>query len=208
MTLAHPIYVDLDDVLSETIGALTRLLSDEWNRHVAVDDVRHFDLGRSFGLAPEELEAFMRRAHEPDFLDAIPPRDGAAEVLAEWRERGYHVAIMTGRPPASAEISRSWLDRHGIPHASFVCVDKYSRQHWADPAGLALSKTALGELEFTLAVEDSLEMAAHLVEHCGVAVALMDRPWNHDLAQLPHETASAIAGCLDWREVAERFASP
>ncbi|MCH8131656.1 MAG: hypothetical protein IIA30_03825 [Myxococcales bacterium] len=46
------------------------------------------------------------------------------------------------------------------------------------------------------------------VEHCGVAVALMDRPWNHDLAQLPHETASAIAGCLDWREVAARFASP
>ncbi len=208
MTLAHPIYVDLDDVLAETIGALTRLLSDEWNRHVAVDDVRHFDLGRSFGLAPEELEAFMRRAHEPDFLDAIPPRDGAAEVLAEWQERGYHVAIMTGRPPASAEISRSWLDRHGISHASFVCVDKYSRQHWADPAGLALSKTALGELEFTLAVEDSLEMAAHLVEHCGVAVALMDRPWNRDLAHLPQETVSAIVRCLDWREVAERFASP
>ena len=46
------------------------------------------------------------------------------------------------------------------------------------------------------------------VEHCGVAVALMDRPWNHDLAQLPHETASAIVRCLDWREVAARFASP
>jgi len=46
------------------------------------------------------------------------------------------------------------------------------------------------------------------VEHCGVAVALMDRPWNRDLAHLPQETVSAIVRCLDWREVAERFASP
>ena len=57
-------------------------------------------------------------------------------------------------------------------------------------------------------VSETIGALTRRVEHCGVAVALMDRPWNRDLAQLSHETASAITRYLDWREVAERFASP
>jgi hypothetical protein len=56
------VYVDIDDVLSYTIESLVALLEIETGRRVEVEDVRHFDLSRSFDLGPDQLESFMARA--------------------------------------------------------------------------------------------------------------------------------------------------
>ena len=63
-------------------------------------------------------------------------------------------------------------------------------------------------MEFSLAVEDSLDVAALLVERCGVPVALMDRPWNRDVDRLSERARSGIVRCGDWREILSRFPTP
>ena len=208
MADAGRIYVDLDDVLAQTIPSLVALLERHFGRRVEIEDVVHFDLGRSFGLDPDELVEFMRLVHEPQVLAALEPKPGAVPTLTSWIERGYAVAVMTGRPPSAASASRRWLREHRIPHTSFACIDKYAREDWAGPADRALPFDALADLSFALAVEDSLEVAALLVERCGVPVALMDRPWNRDLSGLGPATRASIVRCRGWAELAERFPNP
>jgi uncharacterized HAD superfamily protein len=205
---AGRIYVDLDDVLAQTIPSLVALLERHFAKRVEIEDVVHFDLGRSFGLAPDEVAELMRLVHQPEVLGALEPKPGAVPALASWIERGYAVAVMTGRPPSAASASRRWLREHRIPHTSFACIDKYAREDWAGPAGRALTLDELAGLGFALAVEDSLEVATLLVERCGVPVALIDRPWNRDLSGLNQATRTHIVRCRDWAELAERFPNP
>jgi uncharacterized HAD superfamily protein len=202
------IYVDLDDVLSLTIEPLAALLEALHGRRVAVEDVRHFDLGRSFGLDEVELDDFMRRAHEPGHLAALAPAPGAAEALGRWSRRGYRVEVMTGRPPSSAPISRDWLARHEIPHAQLACVDKYAREDWHAADEPALAFAEVGARGFALAVEDSLEVAVELASRWRIPVALMDRPWNRELPALPAGVGERLIRCRSWSEVAARFPAP
>jgi uncharacterized HAD superfamily protein len=205
---AGRIYVDLDDVLSETIRPITTLLEQRFGRRVAVEDIVHFDLGRSFELSGDDLAELMRLVHEPEVLASFAPNPGAARALEGWMERGYAVAVVTGRPPSSERASRAWLAAHRIPHTEFACVDKYGRPDWGDSGEPAPALDSLENLDFSLAVEDSLEVAARLVERFGVPVALMDRPWNRDVAGLGAEAARGIVRCRGWDEVSARFPCP
>ncbi len=195
------IYVDLDDVLAQTILGLVERLRVWTGREVRKDDVLQFDLGHSFGLAPDELREFMDRVHRDEELRALEPMPGAADSLRSWSALGHEIWVMTGRPPSTEETSRTWLKECAIPHDKLVSVDKYGRpDRGGGPAPLPLSQVA--ELGFTLAVEDSLATAAYLVEHCGVPVVLVDQPWNRDLSGIAASTASAIKRCHSWNEIA------
>ena len=74
-----------------------------------------------------EIAAFMDHAHSDEIIESISPTDGAAEVLAGWREAGDRVALVTGRPPSTHAASRRWLDEHGIEHESLHHLDKWNR---------------------------------------------------------------------------------
>lgn len=202
------IYVDLDDVLSETIEPLICLVEERFGRRVALETLREFDLGRAFGLVGSQLDELMRLAHEPECLAGFAPKPGAADTLGHWRASGYDVSIMTGRPPSTARSSREWLHRHDMAHTRLACVDKYGRDDFADASEPLVELEALVEFGFVLAVEDSAEMAMHLALHCEITVALIDRPWNRELGPLPRDAAQRIVRCGDWSEVAEHFATP
>jgi uncharacterized HAD superfamily protein len=200
------IYVDIDDVLSETIECLIDLLEVTHERRIAVEDVRHFDLEKSFGLEQHEIEAFMERAHADDVIESIPPTAGAAEILSDWAGAAHEVMLVTGRPPSTNAASRRWLETHSIEHTALHHLDKWSRPSW-NHAGLpALRFEEIPAFEFDFAVEDSLDTAVRLVEDFGIPVALMDRPWNRDLGGLSSKARGGLARCSDWRAVADVFA--
>lgn len=196
------IYVDIDDVLSQTIESLIELLAETHGRRVDVEEVLFFDLERSFGLSPREIHAFMDRVHEDDVIESIPPVEGGAETLSSWRSAGHDVHLVTGRPPSTNAASRRWLARHAVPHTSLHHLDKWGRPTWNDDGLPALRFDDLHEMGFEFAVEDSLETAVRLVEDFDLTVALMDRPWNRDLAGVSAPTRARLTRCLDWTEVA------
>lgn len=204
--MSRRIYVDIDDVLSRTIESLIDLLEETHDRRVDIDQVRWFDLGKSFGLAQPEIRAFMDRAHSDPVIESIEPTPGSVEVLAHWAGRGHAVDLVTGRPPSTNEASRRWLERHEVAHQALHHLDKWRRPTWNESGLPALRFEDLGEMRFEFAVEDSLSTAVTLVEEFGIPVALMDRPWNRDLSEVAPATRKELTRCEDWEAVAAHSA--
>ena len=200
------VYVDIDDVLSQTIESLIELLDELHDRRVEVSDVLHFDLGRSFGLSVEQTIEFMDHAHADHRIESISPTAGGANVLTRWRETGTRVSLVTGRPPSTHAASRRWLAEHGIAHDALHHLDKWGRPGW-NPQGLpAIDFEALHAFSFDFAVEDSLDTAVRLAEEFDLPVALMDRPWNRATETLPESTRAKLVRCFSWEEVDKTFA--
>lgn len=208
MSADRSIYVDLDDVLSQTIRGLVELLDVRFGKRVVVENVVHFDLGRSFGLEDADLHEFLDAAHEPAVLGSLLPNDGAAHALERWTASGYAVSVLTGRPPSTRPTSARWLEAHAMPHAELAFVDKYGRRVASAEHGLPLTLDEVAEREFALAVEDSLEVAAFLAERLDMEVALFDRPWNRDICGLSPKARRRIVRCHSWQEIACRFPAP
>ena len=193
------IYIDLDDVLAETTRHIVDLLNARFARSVAFHELDDFDLGRCFDLDPEQHAHAMRCVHEEPFLLGLPVREGAQDVLRTWAASGYHLAVITGRPPETHEVSCDWLRTHDVPHHSIHCIDKYGRY------GAHSEHTSLDLLRafpFEIAIEDSPEMARFLVEHSGGTVLLMDRPWNRAHPLLEGDSTDRILRVHTWSEIA------
>lgn len=202
MTDDRTIYVDMDDVISETCRSFLRLLRSEFGRRVDFEDVKAFDLTRSFDMSFDELEVFMERAHQPDVLAGMTPMPGALETLAGWGRDGYRIEVMTGRPPSTRASTEAWLARHGVAHAGLTFVDKYGRRGIDPSFRDALTLEELAARRYCLAVEDSAATAAFLAEHGVAPVALIDRPWNRELA------AAGVRRMSGWEELAAVCAVP
>ena len=203
--MSEGIYVDIDDVLSRTVERLIDLLETMHARRVHLEEVRHFDLEKSFDLDEAEIRAFMDRAHTDAEIEAIEPAHGAAEVLADWAEAGHSIRLVTGRPPITNRASRRWLERHAIAHHEIHHLDKWGRPTWNEHGLPAIRFEDLHDFGFAFAVEDSLDTAVRLVEALDVPVALMDRPWNRDLAGLSRGTRERLVRCRNWEDVARFF---
>lgn len=195
------IYVDIDDVLSQTIESLIDLLAHLHDRRVEVSDVKHFDLEKSFTLDEREAADFMEHAHSDEIIESIQPTEGAARVLDVWGGRGDSVRLVTGRPPTTNDASRRWLETHGLRHVSLHHLDKWQRPDWNRDALPALRFDEIGTFGFDFAVEDSLDTAVRLVEEFEIPVALMDRPWNRDVSHVSAKTRSSLTRCRGWSDV-------
>ncbi len=197
------IYVDIDDVLSETIECLVDLLQRIHDRRIDPDTVEHFDLSKSFGLDEEEINSFMERVHEDEVILSMTPIAGAVDVLSRWGAGGRRVTLVTGRPPKTNAASRRWLANHGISHDTLHHLDKWNRPSWNVDALPAIRFDDIPDFDFEFAIEDSLDTATRLVEEFGIPVALMDRPWNRSLDGVSPRTRQSLIRCTTWAQIAE-----
>ena len=190
------IYVDMDDVLCQTARRFLAILEREFGKRIAYEQLTNFDIGDACNLQPNERDELYRIVHEAHELLNLEPVADAMQVLRQWSARGYEIAIVTGRPPQSQEVSLEWLARHRVPFETFTMVDKYGRFATDDTVAITLNE--LSARRFCWAVEDSLPMAQYLASQMAVPVALIDCPWNR--ADAEH---SGIARYSAWSEIVE-----
>jgi uncharacterized HAD superfamily protein len=196
------VYVDYDDVLTETARAALELAATRFGKRLTFDRIHQFDLGESFGLGSAELAELMDALHSSDVLLAMRAVPGAIESLAAWGRAGLAVQIVTGRPPSTRAASEAWLARHGVVYERLLFVDKYGRNHAADRITPMLRLEDLHDRGYALAVEDSWDMALFLAGQVGLPVALLDRPWNRAAATRT-ATHPNVTRCADWTRIAE-----
>jgi uncharacterized HAD superfamily protein len=190
------IYVDMDDVLCQAARHFLVIVEREFGKRIAYEQLTNFDVGQSCGLRLDEREELYRIVHRPDELLSMAPVSNAIAVLGSWEQRGFEIAIITGRPPETSETSIEWLTKHQVPFHSFTVVDKYSRFATEQSGAIRLSE--LAARRFCWAVEDSLPMAQYLADQMNLPVALIDRPWNRTGSE--HRRISRYA---DWPAIAK-----
>lgn len=194
MAESKTIYVDMDDVLCETAQAWLAIAERKFGKKIPYERLTTFEIGKACGLEAHEIQELIRLAHHPEELFAMAPIGEAISILAHWARSGHEIAIVTGRPPSTYDVSRAWLARHEVPHHDFVMVDKYGR--FATENTIAITLRELAARRFSFAVEDSPTMAKFLATEMKVPVALLDRPWNR------MEEHPLITRLNNWREIA------
>jgi uncharacterized HAD superfamily protein len=186
----------MDDVLCETAQHFLTILEREFGKKFSFEQLTDFDVGQACALTEGQREHLYRIVHNTDELLSIPPIDGAVNVIGEWAESGYEIAIVTGRPPDTYEPSIEWLKRYRVPYDTFLIVDKYGR--FAADGTISISLDALTKHCFSWAVEDSPTMAIYLASQMKIPVALLDRPWNQNC--LKHDLVDRHN---HWRDIAQ-----
>ena len=191
------IYVDYDDCLCETGKYFADLASELFGKDIPYEDMRYFNLQKAFDLTDEQYDRLLVKGHEPEALLAFGETPGASEVINEWIGKGYDVSIITGRPYSTYEISRQWLDMHGMGNVRLYCLDKYGRENFIKNSGFSLQPEDFFKMKFDYAVEDS-PVAFRFFDHLpDLRVMVFDRPWNRT-ADFPNGN---YRRCYDWESI-------
>ncbi|SDB13654.1 hypothetical protein SAMN02910298_00713 [Pseudobutyrivibrio sp. YE44] len=191
------IYVDFDDCLCETARAFTEIAARFFGKSVPYEDVRFFNLQKSFDLKDEEYQQLMAEGHLPEVLLAYEETPGCSEVINEWLDKGYDVKIITGRPYSSYEASRQWLDEHGLDRVKIYFLNKYGRDEFYKNGEHNLELEDFYKMKFDFAVEDSPLAFPYLEHFQDTKVMVFDRPWNQD-CEFPNNN---FTRCLDWDSI-------
>jgi len=102
------------------------------------------------------------------------------------------------RPPSSVyELSRKWLDEHGLENVRLYCLNKYGRDFFLKNSNFSLELEDYYRMKFDYAVEDSpnaFRFFGHLPE---LKVLVFDRPWNRECV-FPNGNYQR---CADWESI-------
>ncbi len=188
------IYVDFDDCLCETARHFSKLVDDLFGMEVPYEEIKYFNLQKSFSLTDDQYERMMLEAHKPGILLSYEETPGSSDTVNGWLDKGHDVCVITGRPYSAYEPSREWLDRHGLDRVRLYCLDKYGRDNFIKNSEFSLELEDYYKMHFDYAIEDSptaFRFFSHLPE---LKVMVYDRPWNRD-----HELPSgSFIRCRDW----------
>ena len=191
------IYVDFDDCICETGRYFSGLAAELYGKNVPYEEMRYFELQKSFSLTDRQFEQLMTEGHRPEVLLAFEETKGASETINAWLDSGHDVSIITGRPYSAYGPSRAWLDRHGLERARLYCLNKYGRDSFLKGSDFNLALEDYYKMPFDYAVEDSptaFQFFEHLPE---LRVLVYDRPWNKHCA-FPGDNYSR---CFDWETI-------
>lgn len=197
------IYVDIDDVVTETARSLCGLARRMFGRNVPYGDVHAFDLRVSFSLDDAQIAALMDEAHSPAALAAYPETPDACATIASWVARGHSVTFVTGRPASTHGGTVKWLSERGLGALKVLHVDKFGRELGSMFASrdYVVQLDDFFKMRFDFAVEDSPIGIGHLARIPGCRVAVFNRPWNSGSA-LP---GPAFQRADDWPGVNRLF---
>ena len=189
----------MDDILCETAATLCGLARKMFGVCVAYEDVRFFDLQKSFDLTDAQMKVFMDAAHETGNLLSYPETPGAVDGMRKLVAAGHRVEIVTGRPASSYRATEEWLRRAGLGDLPVTYVNKYGRLFSKD--GDAPELVTMDELHarrYDVVIDDSPMVMPVLAEWDFARVLVFDRPWNRSLRLAPNMTR--VRG---WKELCE-----
>ena len=193
------IYVDYDDCLCETARRFSQLVGELFGIDVPYENIRYFDLQKSFSLSEDQYEYMMIEGHKPEVLTSYDETPGAVKVVNSWIDDGHEVSVITGRPYSAYEPSRMWLDHHGLDRVNLFCLNKYGRDAFIKDSEFSLEIEDYRRMHFDYAVEDSPSAFSFFDHLSALKVLVYDRPWNQECG-FPGENYNR---CFDWETISK-----
>ncbi len=198
------IYVDFDDCLCETARYFSGLAAQLFGLDVPYEKIKYFNLQKSFSLNDQDYDLLMLEGHKPDVLLSYEETPGAVETIKGWLDQGHDVKIITGRPVSTYDVSRQWLNFHGLERLPLYCLNKYGRDNFIKGSTFNLELEDYYKMHFDYAVEDSPHAFKFFDHLPALKVLVFDRPWNKD-CQFPNENYKRCSG---WEMIRKAFENP
>ncbi len=191
------IYIDFDDCLFETARYFVKLVKDMYGKSVPYEDIRFFELQKSFDLTESQYEEMMIAAHKPEALLSFEETVGAVDTVNGWLDKGHNVSVITGRPSIAYDASREWLDVHGLKRVKLYCLNKYGRDSFIKNSEFNLELEDYYKMSFDYAIEDSPAAFKFFGHMKDIKVMVIDRPWNKG-CEFPNGNYKR---CYDWNTI-------
>lgn len=189
------IYVDFDDCLCETARYFSKLAAELFNLDIPYEQIKFFNLQKSFSLSDDQYEEMMIKGHTPEVLLSYEETPGAIQTINSWIDKGHDVKIITGRPSSAYEASREWLNKHGLERIELFCLNKYGRENFIKGSTFGLELEDYYKMHFDYAIEDSPSAFKFFNHLPDLKVMVFDRPWNQD-CEFPNQNYKR---CVDWK---------
>ena len=198
------IYVDFDDCLCETARYFSELAAQLFGVDVPYEKIKYFNLQKSFLLNDQDYDKLMVEGHKPDVLLSYEETPGAVKTIKDWLDQGHDVKIITGRPVSTYDVSREWLNLHGLEGLPLFCLNKYGRENFIKNSTFNLELEDYYKMHFDYAVEDSPHAFKFFDHLPDLKVLVFDRPWNRE-CRFPNQNYTR---CCGWEMISKAFESP
>lgn len=166
------IWVDCDEVLSETINELLKRspLKDKWIKKSEVKSYELSEVQKIWMTLEESINLFFSFFESPEYRQ-IQPVSGAYEKLYELKEAGHTLCVVTARNKPYEEQTRKWVETH-FPwiFSDFLFMNQYTEDE--------IPKSQLcKEKGIQLLIDDRAENVKD-VNSLWMPWFLLDKPWN------------------------------
>jgi len=80
---------DIDGVFADTMALFLEIARKDYGiNHIRYEDITHYYLEECLDIAPEAIEAILKRILEGDFKSELKPIEGSCEILSALAHRG------------------------------------------------------------------------------------------------------------------------
>ncbi len=152
------IAVDLDGVLSDSMGLWIRIWNASNYPKLSYEDISEWDFWRRLGLSEEKFSEIFDEVWSR--WEELQPYDQNVDEVIEKINQIGTVDIVTGRPSSNRRFIVKWLKRHGIRYRRLLIGVEKKINHLYD-----------------VYIDDS---PIHALEasYAGRLFLLRDQPWN------------------------------
>lgn len=152
---------DIDGVLADFEGAFCQTFGDN-NRHL-------YSLEQRF---PENLtKSVYNFIVSLESYTDLSPIFGGIVALNQFRQRGYHILIVTGRDKSLRDVTKKWLSRYNV---------HYNQLYFAKNKLEAIKDFEFvhPNLKVQYIIDDSVEVLDTVSDGLGIPALAWEQEWN------------------------------
>jgi len=166
------IWVDCDEVLSETIDELLKRspLKDKWIQRSDITSYDLFEVEKIWLTKDETIDAFYWLFDSPEYMQ-IQPVSWAYEKLYERKQAGHILFVVTARNRPYEELTRKRVETH-FPwiFSDFLFMNIYTENE--------IPKSQLCKDKWIQVLIDDNAKNIHDMNSVWMPCFLFDKPWN------------------------------
>ena len=105
---------DIDDTITDSVGAYISLLNEKFNKNIKAEDVKG-RLCDMYGVPQSIIDEFFE-SFGNEIFKKLKPFPKSIETINKLYDDGHQITIITARPLTAYDTTISWLKERGVKY--------------------------------------------------------------------------------------------